>query len=401
MISSFCKAACSVFFAVILVAIPAYAEEPVNILGKSYPVLGVRISKSSSVRLAKIRDPRAWILEQSVYLLAGTRLLVTKRFERDRKQRQWALAITEDGLLVYVRTDGSHYIKPDPYIEEGLQYIAVSQKKFRLTSNQYGEIWITPSEIYKFKFDLGDTISIVLDRSKMGEEFRGEGIISVDIKYFSIIDLSKLKVDRLYDYFQPFNLQDALYDAFERASDFDISEDDKRAFRDLIKRRYITSKSCEEEISLEVNLSAEAAIKIDSFFSAFEAGVGVKAGVTTKTTYEKGTELEIQRYRKGEDYYELRHEEIRVKCTDLALVQRVRATESSGGKGEINTVWARELGLQVTSAGLPIYTCRDQYLDLLEVLTIDWTLSREAAVLLIAQFGRYKGSADASECLTR
>ena len=398
-ISAFFRIAFPIVVAALLVAVPASAEETVRILDESYPVLGVRISKSSSARLANIRDPDAKMMERSIYLLAGTRLLVAREFKTGEKKRQWALAITEDGLLVYVRTDGTHYFERDFVERIDAEYFAVAQTQFPVDSQIYGSVWITPSEVFEFLFGEGETIEIVIDKRKMGDAFIGADSVTVDIGHFSIIRRDDLIPDQLSEHFRIYDLQSELRDVLDGVSDLNLSDKDREAIGELVSRKFVTSKSCEETIDFRVGLSAEATLALGSLLSPLDAKLGLTGAYSSNTVFPAGVEFEIQRYQKGTNIVEIRHETIREKCTDLGVLQRVIAAELAGLRGEINTLSAEKRNFAVTESGYPIYTCRAQYLDLLAMLTKDdGELSREAATLMIAQFARYKGAGDASAC---
>lgn len=369
-------------------------------------VVGVRVSKSGSVRLAEASREGITMLERPVYLPAGTRLIVFKETTRDSHSRAWSLAFTEDGLLVYVRTDGTHYFEEDViarYIEEHGQ-IAIAETNLIANTELYGPVEISTSEIFSFNFLQDDYINISITKdSSIRQVYTEDDLARVYAFDFSIITRDRLSIDDIVDPFVEYDFRERLEEIKELVANLRRpSEEEKTQFVSYVENRFVTQKECVQKIEYSWAFSGNAALEFSNILSPLTAGLGLSGNYSTTSTFDVGTAFEIQRFKSGGTVVEIRDEQIfrDGDCAQPSGDRRISAYQANKAKGELNRLYLTNY-LRFTESGLPIYTCRDEYLALMHSLTRDQELDRSTAALLIAKYARYEGAGDAAVCTDR
>ena len=384
----------------LMICAPAHAETR-TVMGKEYGIIGIRIAKSASARLANINDPALRMMPRSVYLPAGTRLLVLKDVRRDRAGRKWALTVTGDGLLVYVRVDANEHYFPHKGLEarlDGGEPVAVVTSQTVVTSERYGRLTLTPSETYAFEFLDGDAIRIVIGRDKMGSAYAGDATVDVDLADVAIIHPEDLNPASVSDPFEPYGTERQLADIVARAVDLSLDKEDRKRIAAYFRQRFVTRKTCDQEIDLAKSIDAAGELDLDAIFSPVSAKLGISGAYSSKTVFPKGIAFTVNRYVRGDSVVEIKHETIDEKCRSEEPRQRVIASDSSGSTGRIRTGAVEGLGLATTVEGLPVYTCRAEFEALLEMLTLDQTLDTPLATFLVAHFATFKGARKPGVC---
>jgi len=397
------RASCRIaalFALAVIAGVPAQAATR-TVLGKEIGVIGVRIAKSSSARLANIHDPALRMTPRSVYLPAGTRLLVLRDVRRDRAGRRWALTVTGDGLLVYVRVDANQHYFPHAGLERNLRAgdpIAVVTAQVQVRSETYGALTLTPSETYAFEYLDGDAIRITVGRDKMGAAYTVADTVDLDLADVAIVHPEDLDPATIPAPFEPYGAERQVEDIVARAADLSLDAQDRKRIARYFRDRFVTRKTCDQEIDLSKALDASGGLDLDALFSPVSAKLGISGAYSSRTVFPKGVAFTIDRYIRGDGIVEIKHETLDEDCRSDAPTQRVSASDSSGGAGRIRTAAVAEMGLAVTVEGLPVYTCRAEFEVLREMLTLDQTLDTPLATFLIARFATFKGAAKPGVC---
>lgn len=377
---------------------PSGAEDRI-LNAKPFKITGVAIAKSSSVQLADISTNVYDLLDQSTYLPAGTPLLLLEQQKKDRKGRGLSLAVTSTGLLVYVRVDGTHYI-PIEGIERRMgdnRAVAIAQSKFEVSTQHYGVITITPTETYAFKYAPGNDIEIRVGKEKMGDLWTEDEDIKVNVDAFAIVDADQLRSESIADPFQVYDAITDLKSILETAAS--LSNEERSKFvRVLQNGRLIRDKACNDEIEIKAEADAGVAFDTDSLFSPLKAKLGLSGKYSQTTKFPAGTEFTVRRYTRGSEVVEFKQEQIYKdgNCRNPLERQRLTIAQPNDKSAEIDS--ANPAGLQLTSTLLPQYSCRDEYMKLLDYYVLQESLSYDTAVLAIAYFGRYKNPQNASAC---
>ncbi|KSV80187.1 hypothetical protein N181_29630 [Sinorhizobium fredii USDA 205] len=366
---------------------------------RPFEIMGVRIAKSGSVQLADLSTNSYDLLEQSTYIPAGTTLLLLKQTKKDRKGRGLNLSVTSTGLLVYVRVDGTHYISADD-IERRMgenRAVAIAQSKFEVTTRHYGVITITPTEIYAFKYAPGDKIEIRVGREKMGDQWSEDEEVMVNVDDFAIVDADQLRSDAIAEPFQAYDAIKDLKSILETAESLS-SEERNKFVRVLQNGRLVHDKACNDEIEIKAEADAGVAFDTDSVFSPLKAKLGLSGKYSQTTKFLSGTELMVRRYARAGEVVEFKQEQIYKDgdCRKPLERQRLTIAQHNDKSAEIDS--ANPAGLQLTSTFLPQYSCRDEYMKLLDYYVLQENLSYDAAVLAIAYFSRYRNPQNASAC---
>jgi|GEM_PF-3278101 len=384
-------------------AAPAQAATR-TVMGQEYDIIGIRIAKSASARLANINDPALKMTPRSVYLPAGTRLLVLSHVRPDRAGRKWALTITGDGLLVYVRVDANEHYFPHRGLERSLKSgdpIAIVTAKVATQSEVYGPLTLTPSETYAFEFLDGDAIRITVGRDKVGAAYTADDTVDLDLADFAILHPDDLDPDSIPAPFEPYGAGRQIEDILARASDLSLDAEDRKRIADAFRRRFVTRKTCDQEIDLSKSLDAAGTLDLDTLFSPVSAKLGISGAYSSKTVFPKGVAFTIDRYIREDSIVEIKHETIDDQCRSEDPRQRVIASDSSGAAGRIRTGAVEGIGLATTVEGLPVYTCRAEFEALREMLTLDQTLDTPLATFVIARFATFKGARRPGVCRDR
>lgn len=392
---------CVLTVAAMALPLAAAHAETRTVMGKDYDVIGVRIAKSSSARLANIHDPALRMTPRSVYLPAGTRLLVLRDVRRDRAGRKWALTVTGDGLLVYVRVDANEHYFPHRGLESSLRAggpIAVVTSQVRAESARYGALTLTPSETYAFAFLDGDAIRLTVGRDKMGAAYAGDDTVDVDLADFAILYPEDIDPDSIPAPFEPYDTARQIEDIMARASDFSLDREDRKRIADAFAKRFVTRKTCDQVVDLSRSLDAAGELDLDALFSPVSARLGISGAYSSKTVFPKGVAFTVDRYVRGEDVVEIKHETIDEDCRSEAPRQRVLANDGNGASGRIRTGAVEAIGLATTVEGLPVYTCRAEFEALREMLTLDQTLDIPLATFVIARYATFKGARKPGVC---
>lgn len=378
---------------------PSSAEDRI-LNEKPFEITGVAITKSGSMQLADLSANSYDLLDQSTYIPAGTPLLLLDQQKKDRKGRRLSLAVTSTGLLVYVRVDGTHYF-PIEDIERRMgenRAVAIAQSKFEVATRNYGVITITPTETYAFKHAPGNDIEIRVGKEKMGDLWTKDEDVKVNVDAFAIVDADQLRSDSIAEPFQVYDAIRDLKSILETAASLS-NEERGRFVRVLQNGRLIHDKACNDEIEIKAEADAGVAFDTDSLFSPLKAKLGLSGKYSQTTKFPAGTEFTVRRYTRGGEVVEFKQEQIYKdgNCRNPLERQRLTIVQPNGKSAEIDS--ANPAGLQLTSTLLPQYSCRDEYMKLLEYYVLQENLSYDAAVLAIAYFGRYKNPQNASACV--
>lgn len=378
------------------------------IMSDTYEVIGVRITKSASLRLANLHGNLS-MSGRSTYVPAGSLLLITKKAVKDRTGRVRNLALTDMGILVYVTTrnygHNPQYWKPDNLWLKDKQKIAIAQTNIPVQIEDGPPITITPSERFDFEYGDSDNLEIKLTKERIGQGYNSDASVSIDERYFSVVTADELQVDNFPGYFEPYNIVTELVQMLDGLRQNGFDENTKARVQELLSTRFINQKSCRQEITIPVNLDAEAGVGARALIADIYGKLKLSAAYQRETKYPRGLSFHIQRFKKengnGSKYMvvEIQQETIQSEDCDLEQKQRVVAGVSTGEEGEINTQDVREYHkLRVTADGLPIYTCRDQYLKLQNDLTVHDNLPLSVSALLLSQFAIFEDAKNPAVC---
>lgn len=394
---------CWILVGSVLHATPSLAESR-TLNDKVFEVVGVRIAKSGSMQLADLSNGGYKALRQSTYIPAGTPLLLLNHEEKDAERRSRTLAITSTGLLIYARTDGTHFFSPEEatrWVQQNGE-IAIAQSKFEVPTLHYGVITVTPTEVYAFRSPPGEEIEIRVGKDKMGDLYSEDEYVKVSPDNFEIIGADQLASNAIPD---PFQIYDAIADLqkiLENAVSLNLTkEDQEKIIRTLQNGRLVDQKSCNDNVDISMEANAGIEFDTDSMFSPLKAKLGISGKYASSTKFPEGTEFSLTRYARGEDVVEFKQEQIYGKegCRDPLERQRLIVGEAGDKNAEIDSAIVKQLGLPLTSNFLPEYRCRDEYMKLIDFLTRQEELSYDTAVLAIARFARYQMPKNAASCV--
>ncbi|HEV7435578.1 MAG TPA: hypothetical protein VGO22_12000 [Pseudorhizobium sp.] len=395
-------ARCFLYMSTALWSCFAAAQERV-INGSSVEIAGVTIAKSGSMQLAELGDARLAPTQQAIYVPAGTPLLLLKHEARDSKRRKLTLAITATGLPVYARADGTHYFSADGIarLVEEKKSIAVAQKDTVVTTATYGDVYVTPSEIYAFRYTEDGQIEILVGKDKIGaERYKGDEYTKIDSDAVAIIDADQLEEKQIADPFQEYDPVEELVDLLKDAAVADLDEAKRREFiRVLQSGRLVSRKECSEEITMSPEVQAGVSFDTDVLFSPIKAKLGISGSYRQTTTLPRGIKFTVKRYARGEKVVEVKQEQIFEEGNCLKSIdgQRLIIAEPDGNEALIDS--RKPFGsIRVGANFLPEYSCRSEYQDLLDYFVRQETLEQDSAVLAIAQFARFKSPQNAATC---
>lgn len=373
----------------------AFAQGNFSIGEHEYEIEGVRIAKSSSVRLSALPDASPDMLGRSIYLRPGTYILLLRHYRRDSEtRRKYQLAVTHNGLLVYVLA--SQYYHPDRFRGYADGLVAIPVTNHEVSSEIYGPITFTPSETYRFEFQESPYLEIIVDDNKIKENYTTEDRIRVDEKYFAIVaveelsDLDRFSVVRRYD------VLSELADVIESVSDMDSNAKEK--LLSFAKRKFIRTKGCDDKIVLAAGIQGELGLDISNWLSPIDAKLALTGGVDFSTTYDRGVSFTVERYQLAGQVYEIKEEAVAPDCIVLEDKQRIRIAGTHGEKAHLDSQDHVPLDLGVTAKGRLAYSCREEYRRLFDSLVKEQDLSEAAARLLIARFTVFKYASDARRC---
>lgn len=381
----------------------AGAEEPIKIIETQHSVLGVRVVRSASLRLANLQGEQG-MSQRSVYVPAGSLLLVTKTRARDVKRRWRNLAVTDMGVLVYVKTkslgrDKPQYWTPDNLWKKRKDKIAVAQTNIPVTITEDLEITITPSERFDFEYGPDDTLDVEVTSDRIGQGYGKDKVVSLPDSHFSVVLAEDLDAAQFPLPFQPYNVTAELVEFFGDLKNLKVDEELRARFGELVNTRFVAEKECWEVVTIPVDLSGEAGIAAKALIADIYAKLKLSVAYKGETAYPRGLSFDIQRFRRGSEIVEIKRETLQKVDCGLDSVQRIIAGVSSGATGEINTKTASEYyKLRVTDAGLPIYTCRREYLQLFNDLTVHDNLPPGVAALMLSQFAVFEDAREPGIC---
>ena len=405
------------FLIVMAASVGHAAAEDLEIGGQKVSVTGFGISKSTSGRLVNVLadDPLAQAQKtiKGVYIPAGTRLAFLDRSYRDTQGRMWNLVSTEDGILAYVRAGmngrGSQYWTQDQigkFFAAGADQIAVVQAPQTIKTDKYGAISLTASEIYRVDPEApqdNGQVPLVLDRSKLGDAWSANQTIFVPEQVVALISPETFR--NAGDLEQPFTEYDP---AREVLSAVDTALQTKtlpdaaavrRRVQDFLTSRFITSKSCESEISFSLDTEAEAALGLSGLLSPVEAKLKLTGSIAGATRYTKGEEFDIVRVRQADNpyIYEIKTSSNRPDCAS-APKSRITVAGTDGVRGEINEANLEEAGFGDKTQGSPVYTCRAEFFALRDILANKAFLPQTISTFVVANLAEFRGASDPSTC---
>ncbi|MCV2887125.1 hypothetical protein [Ruegeria aquimaris] len=388
---------------------PALAE-PVIVLGDTtYKTFGKRVSVSSIVRLATITGDRASMSATRAYLPAGKILLVARNpLCAKPSLDQWCFAVTQDGLPVFARTDGTGFFNADAY--EG--FIAVALREGVVETTDGRQLIYSSSERYQVVDYSEDTVTLAVGPENQKPGFDAATTVEIprEDSDFVFVDTDELRSDTSYAPIRPLSRGDALARLAQDIIDLDIDAQSFSQARDFFERLLVEEKNCSDEITLEQTAGAELAVEVGGMLSAIDAKLQITASYSKSTSYPKGTQMRALRYvqdlhGEGARFFEiwerLNHEDESCKGVISARLTGSDDAERGGESGEITSESARQLGLGVSeSRKFPSYSCDREYFTALDHLTsADGRLSQAAAELLVTYVMRYQSKGGIKTCL--
>lgn len=387
----------------------ANAQNKIEIGGEELGVRGMFISKSSLMRPVDLRLGINFP-EKFIYVPAGVPMLVTEKKIRIGG-REWLLAILENGLAVWVRAGRSerisNFFSLDRITRVSEDLVAIPQTNQPIKASIYGEVWLTPSEVYAARLNEADKYEIKIDRDKMEDAFKEVVWAEVPDDFVAIIEPRRVKDLQSISPWLPFDTQAALENLFEAAKGLDTDEV-KIAANQLFSRRLISEKACTETITFSIDAGADVSAKLGSIFTGEIGKIGLSVKFHTLMEEGPGVSYTIDRFSRGPRILEVKSDRIlkdpnnEADCQDQSPQHQIVITDSIGAIALINSAWASVVGVQKTALDLPAYSCRDEYLRMIrELTTQDGNLSKEIASFFVSIFAPYSGQGDPAACKTK
>ena len=365
-------------------------------------ILGARVSKSGTVHLADVETGHDTL--RSIYLPAGKLLLVYQQGHRFNA-RNWNLALTEDGIYIYVRTDGVHYYNPseNAIMQSGI--VAVVQRPHLVKTEDGREFTLTPSEIYRVIERLDFDTVIEVDNAKLPElaDATIDAVVPDDVlgvfdaQYDFLLDSQDLGPISIK------SIQSDLVALGESLVESGFSEQTRNEIISLLNRRLITSKNCEQIIEGKWDFGTEVSVEINELLSPVEAKFGGGGSLGSSFEFPRGIAFEIDRFsrRQGgarETVIEVKNETFQEDCDEESFRRRLAVSTSRRETGNITESVISSLDLITSSQGFPILRCRDDYLLLYDEVTRRQTLSPDSAAFVLAHYTRFTGGARPADC---
>jgi hypothetical protein len=245
-----------------------------------------------------------------------------------------------------------------------------------------------------------ERVSLVLDKSKMGDLWRGDEVVKTSIKDVEV--LSRGVFLRSNEWAFPFLKYDpaaeafaAIADAFEGNMEFAEKREKILAY---LTSRFLDSKSCESQISFSADINAEISLDVSGFISPVTAKLGLTGDLSGKTEYAEGEEFEVDRAARSGIIYEIKTDRTRANCASEPSAVRIFVSGSDGLKGELTAGEIEAAGFNSGRSGFPLYTCRQEFVALREILTNKYGLPTPIATFVIAYMGEYRQTDNASKC---
>jgi hypothetical protein len=382
--------------------------QSVTVRGQDLGVFGKRISKSGTARLANLTH-QGWRMGRSIYLPAGKIILVSKTCERKR-DRQWCLSITEDGLPLYARTDGMHFFN----VQGRTGLIAVALTNVDATTADGRSLSITPSEVYTVEKQDDATLQLVVDpSSQKGFESRSILTVKDNPLDFAVINTDDVRNPAPFEPILRVQSDEVVDILMQAITNKGLTSAQWQQLVEEGKQKFVLdTKSCTRAVKLNINLEGD--IHIDAgrvFLGLIKSKLGLTGAFVSESEYPKGLEFESYRFTQQDPdhnairFYELWLEKQYVDndCIDVRLT-RVRAQDDAGYGGNSGSIDSNdEIGIEFPpTQALPVYHCRDEYLTLIEHLTqTDGDLPEETAALLVAYLARFDSGGDPAICPSR
>jgi len=398
------------------------SAQPLVIQGEQLEIVSYAISKSTSARLVDIYSTRPLDNPQNfgkrVYIPAGMPLAIFGKSYNDRSGNTWHLATTYDGILVYIIGNNKYQSKSlagfygseifdEKTKDRPVKLIAVAQSKKEVQSKLYPSVTLTQSEVYAV--DSTDpnenTVSIILDKSKMGADWKGDDIATV-----SAGDVEVLSRDAFLDsaeWSTPFlrydvvaEAKNAVMEAFRAKTSgrtVDTNEVETKV-SDFLSRRFIENKNCESDITVDLKLSGELGVDISSIISPITAKLSLTGGLSGEIVYKKGEEFEVDRVSRSGLVYEIKTDRTRGDCASQPQAVRIFISGSDNSVGELTAGEIEDAGFVSGRSGFPLYTCRQEFLALRDILSNKYKLPTPIATFVIAHKGEYRPTDNASKC---
>lgn len=408
-------------FAILLAAMvyPAHlSAQSMTVQDRKLEIAGYAISKSTIARLFDIYSSDAFnnpqTREKKVYLPAGTPLAILNNSYEDSSGYIWYLAVTSDGLLVYVIGENKNLPKPpagffnsaifdEKTKDRQVKLIAIIQAKKDVKTEKYAQIGLTQSEVYAISdFDKEENkISLILDKSKLGDLWRGDEIVTTTTDDIEV--LSREVFLRSNEWAFPFLKYDPEKEAYDAIADVlhaknrNIDEVKDKVISYLASQ-FLESKTCKDQITINTNLNAELGIDISSIISPITAKLAMSGSVTGKTEYKEGEDFEIDRATRSGVVYEIKTDRTRQDCSSEPKSVRIFISGSDDVDGELTAGEIEDAGFLPGRNGFPLYTCRQEFFRLRDILSNKYGLPRPIATFVIAQKGEYRQTDNASKC---
>jgi hypothetical protein len=393
-------------------------EQRIDVLDKSLRVVGFGISKSAVARLVNILDRQALddppSQRKRFYLPAGTRLALLDMQYTDSGGRIWQLAATDDGLLIFVK--GKHKYKSggaaDYYdksiieeknVDRPNKLIAVVQNSKRVQTKNYGDVGLSQSEVYAVVDpEVGEEkISIVLDKSKLGELWKEDETIEISTEDVEVI--SSEAFAEPISWSVPFTRYDFFAEAqrlFEDAVRQSRRRDETLGprFSDFMSSRFVENKECDSEIEFSANIDGELGIDVSNILSPLTAKLGLTGRISGAKKYGEGEDFDIVRVKRSASVYEIKTDRTREDCSSEPKSIRTTVSRNADISGEITSGGILSAGFESGNNGFPVYTCREEFLRLRDILSNRYGLSKSIATFVIGLKGEFPAGSDVNNC---
>lgn len=387
-------------------------------IGKdTYPVFGKRISKSGTARLVRFVGSTIEMTERRfTYLPAGKILLVSSHCNKDRG-KQWCFAVTENGIPIYVRSDGTHFFKAD-----GLSgTIAVALKNGLAQSKTGLPLPYSPTEYFPVEDFSATTMTLRVDSSSQKPGFEGDGdtVEVVDNgKEFVVVDIAEVLAPEAFQVIRPITGGNLVSQLFNAVGDLDVTDEERHILSEaLLNGLLVDAKDCGQEIKIQTELDGEIQANFSKFLRSVSLKLGVSGSYSSVLQYPTELEFEAKRFiqtdvsvaeapktRFFETWINKKNKDN--SCTEIVIAEIVAKDDSdyadgAGQSGSITNNDAGELGIKFSATSkFPQYSCSDEYFVLLDHFTTgDGTLSQKAAELVIVQMARFTDASRPNRCL--
>lgn len=374
----------------------AHAVEPGD------PV-AVRISKSGVVRLA---DANREFSQHVTYLPAGKRLVLFLPTATVGK-RKWQLAMTDDGLFVYLLTDGLHYYNLGSSATEYGSRLAVIQRQVDVeVEGSPTKRRLSPSELYAVIGKSEDKWKIRHAGKSLPNESFDAWVPDAAISVFDTSDLNVSEADTSKFAFKEENFFSSISIALGKLKAAGISDRTLGEVENFLTSKVVQIKRCHENIVIQpIQFSTTVAVgtkaKILEFLFPLSAEVGASASFKVDTIYPPKFEFEVssasRETRDGIVLYSIQSQATRTDCSAAVVDRRVIVQRDGRLVAELNDQMANNLKLKLNSIGYMDIPCRDRYFELYDTLVREHGASADVLAYLIAHFTSFTGE-DASVC---